>query len=121
MILVDTSVWIDHLHRTEPRLVQELTHDEVGCHAMVIQELALGRLKDRGQVLDLLGALSRFPILRSDELLALVEARKLWGRGLSPVDAHLIGSCLLVPASRLWTRDRSLQSAAAAVGVTVVA
>ena len=41
MILVDTSVWIDHLHDSEPTLNDVLARDEVVCHPLVIQELAL--------------------------------------------------------------------------------
>lgn len=120
MILVDTSVWIDHLHQTEPDLVRELERDQIGCHAAVIEELALGSLRDRGAVLELLGELTRFPIVDTAELLALVEAHRLWGRGLGPADARLLGGCLLRPGSRLWTRDKKLITAATQVGVPIV-
>lgn len=120
MILVDTSVWIDHLHRTEPDLVRELDRDEIGCHTLVIQELALGWLRDRHSVLDLLGSLSQFPLLRPTEILSLVESHRLCGRGLSPADAHLLGSCLIAPGGRLWTRDKRLRSAASDLAVPLV-
>ncbi|WP_436702079.1 type II toxin-antitoxin system VapC family toxin [Nocardioides sp. BYT-33-1] len=120
MILVDTSVWIDHLHRAEPQLVRGLAVDEVACHTAVIEELALGSLRDRAAVLDLLGELRQLPALRTTELLALVDARQLWGRGLSAADAQLLGSCLLVPGSRLWTRDKRLRGAALDADVAVV-
>lgn len=64
MILVDTSVWLDHLHSTEPRLVEFLERDEVGCHPLVVEELALGSIKGRTTVLGLLGRLARFPQLK---------------------------------------------------------
>ncbi|GAA3678445.1 type II toxin-antitoxin system VapC family toxin [Nocardioides ginsengisoli] len=120
MILVDTSVWIDHLHRGEPRLVRELAADEVGCHPSVIEELALGSIRGRADVLRLLGELRQFPVLQTAELLTLVDARRLWGRGLSPADAQLLGACLLAPGSRLWTRDKRLRTAAVDCGVAVV-
>ena len=41
MILVDTSVWIDHLHRSEPRLVELTEREEIACHPMVAGELGL--------------------------------------------------------------------------------
>lgn len=120
MILVDTSVWIDHLHRSEPGLVAALGDDEVGTHPMVIEELALGSLKDRSIVLTLIGELARFPRLAHEEMLTLIEQRRLWSRGLSAVDVHLLGAAALVPGSHLWTRDKRLQLAARDVGVELV-
>lgn len=120
MILVDTSVWIDHLHHSEPTLKDVLARDEVACHPMVIQELALGGLKDRDAVLASLGRLTASPSLSHDELLLLVDAHALWGKGLSPVDAHLLGSVLLSPGTRLWTRDKSLRASATQLGAATV-
>ena len=120
MILVDTSVWIDHLHATEPELVDLLARDEVGSHPMVIEELALGSLRGRDSVISLLSALHRFPSLSHEEVLGFVEVRRLWGRGLSAADAHLLGSVLIERGSGLWTRDRRLRAAAADVGVRCV-
>jgi predicted nucleic acid-binding protein len=120
LILVDTSVWIDHLRAAEVRLVDLLEQDEVGCHRLVIQELALGSINQRRQVLDLLDALRRFPELRHDEFLAFVDARSLWGRGLSAVDAQLLGSAELIPGAKLWTRDKRLNAAARASGIGLV-
>ncbi len=117
MILVDTSVWIDHLHRTEAALVDALARDEVVCHTLVIQELALGSIKNRQPLLDSLLRLRALPVLNQAELLALVETRRLWGRGLSAVDCHLLGSLLLLPGTRLWTRDKRLRTAAGELGV----
>lgn len=117
MILVDTSVWIDHLHASEPRLLDALGDDEVGSHALVIEELALGSIKDRGTVLRLLGDLTRFPTLTHEELLTLVDRQRLWGRGLSTVDAHLLGAAAVTPGAQLWTRDKRLLKACRDVGV----
>lgn len=117
MILVDTSVWIDHLHATEPALVELLGNDDVGCHPLVIEELALGSIAQRAAMLELMASLRPFPVLNHDELLALVEGRRLWGRGLSATDAHLLGAVALVGGARLWTRDTRLAAAAEAVGV----
>ncbi|WP_152363106.1 type II toxin-antitoxin system VapC family toxin [Microlunatus speluncae] len=119
MILVDTSVWIDHLHAVESELVGLLETDRAGCHPLVIEELALGSIKHRVTVLDLLASLVRFPTLTHDEVLALVGGRQLWGRGLSAVDAHLLGSVALVGGARLWTRDKRLGSAARDLGVAL--
>lgn len=117
MILVDTSIWIDHFHAPEGHLVELLTRDEVGCHPLVIEELALGSLARRDETLDLLAALRGFPQVTHEELLVLVAANQLWGRGLSPTDAHLIGSVRLVGGAALWTRDKRLLAAAEEMGV----
>ena len=120
MILVDTSIWIDHFHASEPSLVALLRDDQVGCHRSVIEELALGSIKQRDSVLALLESLHRFPILTHEELMALVDARQLWGRGLSAVDVHLLGSVMLVGGARLWTRDKRLLAACRDSGVAYV-
>lgn len=120
MILVDTSVWIDHLHVNDQGLVALLDRDAVGCHPLVIEELALGSITLRDEVLGLLANLQPFPLLTHREVLALVESRRLWGRGLSATDAHLLGSVALVPGARLWTRDKRLLAACRDVDVAVV-
>jgi predicted nucleic acid-binding protein len=118
--LVDTSVWIDHLHATELVLTNILARDDVACHPLVIQELALGSIKNRDAVLASLGRLKQAPTLSHHELLTLVSAHALWGQGLSPADAHLLGSILLSPGAQLWTRDKALKASAASVGATTV-
>ena len=112
MILVDTSVWIDHFRRSHLRLVRLLRGDEAGCHAMVIGELALSSMPARSVRMSYLENLHRFPSLQDDEMLHLVESRRLWGRGLSLVDVNLLGAVLVVPGARLWTRDKRLKSMA---------
>ena len=97
-----------------------LGEDEIGCHPLVIQELALGRIADRTVVLSLLASLYAFPVLETVELLSLVDRRQLWGRGLSPVDAHLLGSVALLPGAQLWTRDKRLRAAARQLGIASV-
>lgn len=121
MILVDTSVWIDHLHQAESRLVEYLDADLVGFHPSVVEELALGTIRGRTKFLELLGRLRPLPVLTHDELLALVDKRQLWGQGLSAVDAHLIGAVLLTPEARLWTRDRRLRRVAGELAIPLVA
>ena len=120
MILVDTSVWIDHFHHSDPVLVNLLHEDEIGTHPLVAEELAMGSLKAGDDVLKHLAHLHQFPALSHDELLALVAVHALWGRGLSPVDAHLLGSVMLVPGARLWTRDKRLLRATEEHGVSFV-
>ena len=120
MILVDTSIWIDHFHASEPSLVALLRDDQVGCHRAVIEELALGSIKQRGHVLTLLENLQGFPVLTHEEVMALVDGRQLWGRGLSAVDVHLLGSVMLVGGARLWTRDKRLLAACLGGGAAYV-
>jgi predicted nucleic acid-binding protein len=120
VILVDTSIWIDHLRASEPLLVRLLGDDQVGCHRAVIEELALGSIKQRDRVLALLGNLQRFPVLAHEEVVALVAGRHLWGRGLSAVDVHLLGSVLLVGGAQLWTRDKRLLAACRDCGAACV-
>lgn len=121
MILVDTSVWIDHLHKAEPALVDVLARDEVVCHTLVIQELALGSIKDRQVLLDSLVQLRGCPLATQAEILALVDAHHLWGRGLGAVDCHILGSLLLMPGTRLWTRDKRLRTVSGELGLPSVA
>jgi predicted nucleic acid-binding protein len=120
VILVDTSIWIDHLRAAEPRLAEQLGADEIGSHSSVVEELALGSIKKRGDLLGMLGNLRPFPVLTHEEVLALVEGHRLWGRGLSAIDVHLLGSVALVPGARLWTRDKRLLTACRGAGVAVV-
>jgi predicted nucleic acid-binding protein len=120
VILVDTSIWIDHFHASEPSLVALLRDDQVGCHRAVIEELALGSLKQRGRVLALLESLQGFPVLTHEEVMALVNGRQLWGRGLSAVDVHLLGSVMLVGGAQLWTRDKRLLAACQDSGAAYV-
>jgi predicted nucleic acid-binding protein len=73
MILVDTSVWIDHLHRSIPLLVEALEREEVLTHPFVIGELACGTLAKRREVLVLLAALPAAAVATDEEALGLIE------------------------------------------------
>jgi predicted nucleic acid-binding protein len=112
MILVDTAIWIDHLHRAEPRLVSLLRDASVCAHPLVLGELALGSLRNRSDVLTLLGHLPEVPLATHREVLDFVEAHGLHGVGLSLVDAHLLAALRLSETASLWTRDRRLRRAA---------
>lgn len=117
MILVDSAVWIDHLHRTDPRLVDLLGLDQAGCHPLVIQELALGSIRQRDLVLDLLTNLHQFPVVSHHEIVHSIRRQRLWGRGLSAVDVHLMAAVTVEPGAQLWTRDERLTTACAQTGV----
>ena len=99
-VLVDTNIWIDHLRKSEPVLVDLLERDQVCVHQSVITELALGNLKNRSIFLK---ALERLMIVRNVDdqgVRHLVEERRLWGRGLSAVDVALLASAVVTPACR---------------------
>jgi predicted nucleic acid-binding protein len=115
-LLADSSVWINHLHKADAELNRALEAKEIYVHQAIIGELACGTLTCRAEVLTRLMVLPELPNPTFSELLALVERRKLWGRGLSWVDAQLLGAVLLGGA-KLWTHDRPLHSVATELGV----
>jgi predicted nucleic acid-binding protein len=115
-MLVDTSVWIEHLAMGSPRLVRWLEEGEVWCHPFVVGELAGGRMKNRREVLSLLGHLPATPLASHGEVMALLEGHELMGRGLGWVDLHLLASALLAETG-LWTLDRRLAKVAHDLGV----
>ncbi len=113
MILVDTSVWIDHLRSGEPALATALEGGRVLMHPFVLGELACGNLKNRSEVLWLLRDLPAAPTATDPEALVLIERRALMGRGIGYIDVHLLASTVLEGVARLWTRDRRLAETAA--------
>jgi predicted nucleic acid-binding protein len=120
VILVDTSVWIDHLHEGEPALVELLERSMVLQHPLVTGELAVGAIAGREAVLSALSGLSGAAVASHEEAMHLIEERELYGRGLGLVDIHLLASTLLGPATILWTRDKRLLAAAKHVGARVL-
>lgn len=116
MVLVDTSVWVEHLRRGEPRLASLLGATEVLCHPFIVGELACGNLRKRGEILELLAALPSLGKATDDEVLLFIERNRLQGRGLGLIDMHLLASCATA-RTPLWTLDTKLRKAAAEVGV----
>jgi predicted nucleic acid-binding protein len=117
VILIDTSVWIDHLHRADPHLIALLERNDVAVHPMVIGELALGAIANRTTFLGLLSALPASVEATHEEVQGFVTERRLHGKGLSLVDVHLLASLVLSGRTLLWTRDRRLIDAATELGV----
>jgi predicted nucleic acid-binding protein len=115
VILVDSSVWVDHLRRGDRRLEQVLEEGLVLGHPWVIGELALGNLTRRQEILGLLTALPAAPVADPVELLGFVERHRLMGRGIGYVDAQLLAAARLA-AAKLWSRDKRLTAAAVALG-----
>lgn len=116
MMLIDTSVWIDHLRRGNDALVERLDDAEVWCHPFIRGELACGHLGNRQEILSLMDALPEAPLADHEEVMTLVESRRLRGRGLGWVDVHLLASAMLAGID-LWTRDRRLAQAAQELGL----
>lgn len=112
MILVDTSVWVDHFHRPDFQLEQLLRIQRVLSHPFVRGEVALGSLPNRAGILRGMAALRPARIARDEEVMQLIEDWALNGTGIGYVDAHLLASVLLTPGSRLWTRDGALRKVA---------
>lgn len=117
MILVDTSVWVDHLRSSDRALTEALNKDRVWIHPAVIGELACGSLRNRAEILSLLRRLPIMPVATDDEALAFIEAHRLMGRGIGYIDVQLLASTALSGGGRLWTRDRRLADAAETLGL----
>jgi predicted nucleic acid-binding protein len=107
MILVDTSVWIQHFRKPQLELVGALEREEVACHVMIWGELACGHLSERRQLLHYLSLLPAARACEDAEVMHLIESRRLYGTGLSWVDAHLLAAALTLDL-RLWTLDETL-------------
>jgi predicted nucleic acid-binding protein len=111
VVLVDTSVWIDHFRKTSHRLSELLEQEEVLLHSFVIGELACGNLQNRKEIIDLLRALPVATNADDDEVLFFLEHHSVMVRGIGLIDAHLLASCHL-NRSLLWTKDKRLQTVA---------
>lgn len=111
MILVDTSIWVDHLRGGTRALAVLLQTDLVCTHDFVIGELACGNLQNRAEVLGLLQSLPRLAAATDEETLFFIEKQQLMGRGIGYIDAHLLAAAV-IRGARLWTKDKSLKSIA---------
>jgi predicted nucleic acid-binding protein len=111
MVLVDTSVWIEHFRRNSPALRSLLEGAEVYCHPFVIGELACGNLKNRDEILSLLASLDKTTPVEDYEALEFVESNQLYGCGLGWIDIHLLSSALITGV-KIWTLDRRLRQMA---------
>ncbi|MEX2546390.1 MAG: PIN domain-containing protein [Chloroflexota bacterium] len=121
MILVDTSIWIDHFRRGDALLSERLGKRQVSCHPWVIGELALGALVQRDEILHLLTALPQAVVADPDEVLQFVDRHALARTGIGYVDAQLLAASLLTPETLLWTRDARLVRQAIRLGVAAPA
>jgi predicted nucleic acid-binding protein len=117
MILVDSSVWIDHFRRNDPILARLLDAREILTHPFVIGELALGSLGQRDVILGALRGLPRAVVASDDEVHAFIDRHALQGSGIGYVDAHLLAGTLLTADAQLWTRDKRLHQMAARLAI----
>ena len=117
MILVDTSVWIDHLRAGDAVLATMLNSSQVLMHPFVLGELACGNLRNRTELLALLKDLPQAALATDAEVLFFIEQHALMGRGIGYVDVHLLAAVALDGATRIWTRDNRLQTVADALAL----
>ena len=111
-VLLDTSIWINHFKTSNPQVVQLLESELVVTHEFVVAEIACGSLKSREETIGYLKELNSLPTVFTQEVLLLIESRKLYSRGIGLIDAHLLASTLIVPDTQLWTDDKRLQNIA---------
>jgi predicted nucleic acid-binding protein len=117
VILVDTSVWVDHLRKGDPGMRLLLDGGRVLLHPFVIGELAMGNVNRRDLILTALRKLPEALVAREEEVLQFVAARRLFGLGIGYIDAHLLTSVQLTPGASLWTRDRRMFEVASRLGL----
>jgi len=117
MILIDTSIWIDHLQSGNEGLIALLNSSQVLMHPFVLGELACGNLSQRTEILALLNDLPQASVAQNEEVLFVIEQHKLMGKGIGYVDAHLLSASLLNSNTRLWTRDKRLGALAAKLNI----
>ena len=120
MILVDSSVWVDHLRSGDATLARLLDDGRVIAHPFVVGELALGSLRQRELILTALQDLPQAVVASDIEVLRFINQQALYGLGIGYVDAHLLASARLTAGGSLWTRDKRLQAVADQLGVAAV-
>ena len=120
MILVDTSIWIDHLRGGDARLERLLDNSQVSSHPFVVGEIALGNLRNRDEILQLLAALPTAAVASHDETLNFISNFSLGGRGLGYIDVHILAAVRLTPQTTLWSKDKRLLEVARDLGIPAV-
>jgi len=117
-VLVDTSVWVSHFRRANPVLRSLLENDRVLCHPLILLELACGTPPaPRVRTLGDLKLMRQAKEATTEEVLSLIETKKLYDAGCGAVDIALLASVLLTPNARLWTADQNLGALAVRLGV----
>ena len=111
MVVIDTSIWVDHLSAVDKHLSQLLDANRVLMHPWVVGELACGFLSNRSITIDSLRQLPQIAVANEEEVLFLIEQHKLMGHGIGYVDMHLLSSARLHEAT-VWSREKRLFKAA---------
>ena len=119
MILVDTSIWINHLRSRDNRLVELLDRSQVLTHPFVTGELACGNLQNREEILRLLNELPQSSVASPAEVLFFIESSQLMGKGIGYVDVHLLAATALMENTLLWTTDKRLKRVATGMKLAV--
>ena len=119
MVLVDTSIWIDHFRLTVSRLVELLDRGDVAMHPFVLGELVLGNVPRMAEMIDDLSTLPQATVASAGEVLKFIADRKLSGSGIGYVDAHLLAAAALTPETLVWTRDKRLLAVAQSQSLSV--
>ncbi|MDA8051981.1 MAG: type II toxin-antitoxin system VapC family toxin [Rhodospirillales bacterium] len=119
MILVDTSVWVDHLRVDNEVLVRLLNAGTVLAHPFVVGELALGHMRQREVLLTALSDLPHADVATDAEVLGFIDRHALLGRGIGYVDVHLLTAVRLTAGAELWTNDKRLHSVANDLGLAM--
>jgi predicted nucleic acid-binding protein len=117
LILVDTSIWVDHLRRHDGRLSALLEVGRVLIHPFIVGEIACGSLADRDTLLELLQDLPKATVADPREVLLFIDRHRLHGKGIGYVDVHLLAAVSLTHGASLWTNDKRLRAAAQALGM----
>lgn len=120
MVLVDTSIWIEHFRQIQPALVQLLNTGQVCTHPFIIGELACGCLKNPEKTIALLKNIPMLTLATDDETLYFIQHHQLMGCGIGYIDAHLLASTALNETTTLWTQDKRLQRQANRLGLAHV-
>ena len=115
MILVDTSIWVDHLRQGDKQLAVLLEGNAVVMHPYVVGEFACGSLSNRRAIIGLLESLPTTVIASKSEVLDFIERHALHGRGIGYVDIHLLAAAALTGDTKIWTNDKMLDTAASSL------
>ena len=116
MVLVDTSIWIDHLRSSNNTLLSLLDTQQVSVHPWITGELACGNLANRSTVLYLLKSQPQVVVASEDEVLFFIEKHRISGKGIGYLDMHLLAAAAMSTA-KIWTRDKRLGEVAALLGL----
>jgi predicted nucleic acid-binding protein len=111
VILVDSSIWIEHLRRESATVSLLLSAGQILAHPFVIGEVAVGNLRNRRQILNSFRDLPAAVVASDEEVLEFIDRYLLAGRGLGYIDVHLLVAARLSGAG-LWTADKRLEASA---------